>query len=136
MENPTYAPQYLAGIRYFNERDFFESHEVWEDVWNDCDAGSRKFYQGLIQTAVALHHFGNGNVRGAVKLYWSSRAYLEPYQPTCIGLDVTQLLDDMARCFDELLSDEETEPDAEIDPELIPTLQLDPPPATEENPER
>jgi len=26
MDNPTYAPQYLAGIRYFNERDFFESH--------------------------------------------------------------------------------------------------------------
>ncbi|MCH7767292.1 MAG: DUF309 domain-containing protein [Acidobacteria bacterium] len=57
MENPTYAPQYLAGIRYFNERDFFESHEVWEDVWNDCDSGSRKFYQGLIQIAAGFPHW-------------------------------------------------------------------------------
>jgi hypothetical protein len=131
MEQPGYAPEYLAGIRYFNDRDFFESHEVWEDVWNDCDPASRKFYQGLIQTAVALHHFGNGNLRGAVKLYHSSRAYLEPYRPVYGGLNVAHLLDEMARCFEALLASAEPDPDIEVDPELIPTLALDPPPAVE-----
>ena len=41
----------------------------------------RLFYKGLIQAAVALHHFGNGNIRGARKVYRSSRGYLEPYRP-------------------------------------------------------
>ena len=36
----------------------------------------RLFYKGLIQAAVALHHFGNGNIRGARKVYGRSRGYL------------------------------------------------------------
>ena len=74
-----YDARYLAGIRLFNEADFFEAHEVWEDLWTDCPLVDRRFYQGLIQAAVGLLHFVNGNVRGAVKLYQSSRAYLETY---------------------------------------------------------
>jgi dienelactone hydrolase len=72
--------------------DFFEAHEVWEELWTDYRGDLRKFYQGLIQAAVALHHFGNGNIRGAKKLYHSSRAYLEPYRPVHEGIDVDKLL--------------------------------------------
>jgi uncharacterized protein len=77
MTEPTYDPRYLEGIRYFNECEFFEAHEVWEDLWADYQGPSRRFYQGLIQVAVCLHHFGNGNGRGAIKLYHGCREYLE-----------------------------------------------------------
>src|SRR5690606_4025898 len=72
-ESSSYDPRFLQGIAYFNECDFFEAHEVWEDLWSEIQGPSRRFYQGLIQVAVCLHHFGNGNLRGAQKLYHSCR---------------------------------------------------------------
>ncbi len=76
VSDAKYDPLYLAGIEHFNVCDFFEAHETWEELWTDYQGPARKFYQGLIQVAVALHHFGNGNIRGAKKLYLSSSAYL------------------------------------------------------------
>ncbi|RIK83619.1 MAG: DUF309 domain-containing protein [Planctomycetota bacterium] len=119
-----YDPLYLQGIEHFNVCDFFEAHEVWEDLWTDYQGPLRKFYQGLIQVAVALHHFGNGNIRGAKKLYHSSRAYLEPYRPRCEGIDLDKLFVEMERCFADILSSTEEYPQIEVDPELIPEIHL------------
>ena len=44
------------------------SMEEWEELWADYQGPDRQFFQGLIQAAVCLHHFGNGNTRGAKKL--------------------------------------------------------------------
>ena len=126
MADEVYDPRYLEGIEFFNVCDFFEAHEVWESLWADYAGPSRKFYQGLIQVAVALHHFGNGNIRGAKKLYNSSRAYLEPYRPRHEGLNLDKLFAEFERCFADVLSSEETFPEIEIDPELIPELHLEP----------
>ncbi len=128
MSQSPYHPLYLEGIRYFNECEFFESHEAWEELWADEHGESRKFYQGLIQTAVALYHFGNGNTRGARKLYHSSRSYLESYRPMYMGLDLEKLLAEMQHCFAEVLSSQEEYPQIEIDAERIPEIHLDPPP--------
>jgi uncharacterized protein len=128
MPAEEYHPLYLKGIEYFNDCEFFESHEVWEELWADTQGDSRKFYQGLIQVAVALHHFGNGNIRGARKLYHSSRAYLEPYGPVYRGLNVTAFLEQLERCFVDVLATAEQFPKVEIVPDLIPEIHLDPPP--------
>lgn len=123
----SYPPEYTKGVEYFNECEFFEAHEVWEEVWQEYQGPLRKFYQGLIQVAVALHHFGNGNARGAIKLYNSSRNYLEPYRPVCEGIDLDKLFTEFEQCFAELLASEEQFPKVEIDPELIPEIHLQPP---------
>src|SRR6266404_7370062 len=70
-EQAQYDPRYLAGIVLFNRGDFFEAHEVWESLWMDTAGEEKRFYQALIQAAVGLLHFCNGNIRGAVKLYRS-----------------------------------------------------------------
>jgi predicted metal-dependent hydrolase len=127
-----YHPLYLKGIEYFNDCEFFESHEVWEELWADTQGPSRKFYQGLIQVAVALHHFGNGNIRGARKLYHSSRAYLEPYGPLFQGLNIAAFLEQFERCFVDVLASTEEFPKIEIVPDLIPEIHLDPPPVGSE----
>ncbi len=124
-----YSPLYLAGIEHFNVCDFFESHEVWEELWTDYQGPSRKFYQGLIQAAVALHHFGNGNIRGARKLYFSTRGYLEPYLPHHQGLDLEQFL---ARIRTVLCRGDRQRGGVSRDRDrarLIPEIHLDPPPA-------
>jgi predicted metal-dependent hydrolase len=123
----TFDPLYLQGIAYFNACEFFEAHEVWEELWKNYSGNLRLFYKGLIQAAVALHHFGNGNIRGARKVYHSSRGYLEAYRPVCVGLDLEQFLTQFDACFAEVAASQEEYPDIEMDPELIPEIALDPP---------
>src|SRR5207237_7833132 len=43
-------------IRLFNDRFFFEAHEVLEEVWRQEHGESRVFLQGLIQICAAYHH--------------------------------------------------------------------------------
>ena len=117
---------YLKGIEYFNECEYFEAHEVWEELWTEYRGELRHFYQGLIQVAVALHHFGNGNIRGARKVYLSSRKYLQNYLPNCQGIDLETFLDQYECCFAEALASTEEFPEIEIDPELIPEIHLQP----------
>jgi uncharacterized protein len=76
---------------------------------------------------VALHHFGNGNIRGARKVYRTSRGYLETYRPVCMGLDLEQFLARLDACFAEVAASDEEFPRIDIDPELIPEIELDPP---------
>lgn len=125
-DSPEYPELYLTGIEHFNVCDFYESHEVWEALWTDYQGPSRKFYQGLIQAAVALHHFGNGNIRGARKLYHSTRGYLEPYRPWHMGLDLEHFLAQFERCFAEVLATDEEFPEIEIVADLIPEIHLAP----------
>lgn len=127
MDDTTYDPRYLAGVRFFNECEFFEAHEIWEELWADYQGPSRKFFQGLIQVAVCLHHFGNGNTRGAKKLYFSSRKYLEEYLPSHLGLDLEKLFSELEACCRFIVESDEEYPSIEIDPELIPEIHLDPP---------
>ena len=125
MESSPYSPLYLKGIEHFNACDFFDAHEVWEELWADYQGPSRKFYQGLIQVAVALHHFGNGNIRGAKKLYGSSTQYLRAFLPHHEGIDLTAFLAQFQQCFSEVLASEEQYPEIDIDPETIPEIVLD-----------
>lgn len=131
MSDTVYDPRYLQGIEYFNDCEFFEAHEVWEEIWQEDRSSSRKFLQGMIQAAVALHHFGNGNIRGAKKVYYGSCGYLEHYRPRYWGLDLDKFLGEMKQCFGEVVESVEDFPNIEIVPDLIPEIHLDPPPMTE-----
>lgn len=129
MESTAYDPLYLKGIEFFNTCEFFESHEAWEELWQEDFGPARKFLQGLIQAAVALHHFGNGNIRGAKKVYFGSCGYLESYRPKYMGLDLDKFLAEMKICFAEVIAAAEDYPQIDIVPDTIPEIHLDPPPA-------
>jgi predicted metal-dependent hydrolase len=124
MTETGYHPLYLTGIVLFNRGDWFEAHEAWEDLWHESGPPQRRFYQGLIQAAVGLCHYHNGNLRGAAKLYQSSRDYMEPYRPAYLGLNVAAFWDQMQTCFANVLAGQA----AELDDALVPTITLDPPP--------
>src|SRR5215207_2061659 len=116
---------YHRGIQYFNDCDFFEAHETWEELWTEYRGPARRYFQGLIQAAVALHHFGNGNIRGAKKVYLTSCSYLQDYRPAYKGLDLEAFLAQYERCFSAVLESAEEFPRLEIDPESIPEIHLD-----------
>ncbi len=123
---PPHPPQYIEALRLFNEQDFFECHDVLEELWSDIVGDQRRFYQGLIQIAVSLFHFGNGNLGGARKLYHSSREYLKHYPSPYMNLDLDKLLGDLTTCFQELLDAGSSYPDnLVINESLIPHITLD-----------
>jgi predicted metal-dependent hydrolase len=120
-----YPEKYLEGIRLFNEQEFFECHEVLEELWSETIGDEKKFYQGLIQAAVALFHFGNENLGGARKLYNSASTNLERYRPFYQGLDLEKFFSDMKFCFQELLEAAQTYPaGVELIDDRIPRIQL------------
>jgi len=124
MTESPYDPRYLEGIEHFNKCDFFEAHQVWEELWANTQGANRRFFQGLIQVAVCLHHYGNGNIRGAKKLYFGCRGYLEEYRPTYLGLDLEKLLGELETCCRQILDSKEEFPRIEIVPDLIPEIHL------------
>jgi predicted metal-dependent hydrolase len=80
--------RFLAGIELFNRAEYFEAHEVWEELWNDCPAADRRFYQGLIQAAVAIYHFNRNNHAGAARLFHSGKRYMTSYGLVYQGLNI------------------------------------------------
>jgi uncharacterized protein len=127
-------PRYLAGVVLFNEQEFFEAHEVWEDLWAESHGDTRRFYQGLIQAAVGLCHYANGNLRGAVKLYRTSHGYMDGLPEPFQGMDLSRFWLEMTNCFAPLLAHKEGEPVPELTNDMLPTIVLDPPPAVWPNP--
>lgn len=121
---PPYDPRFHEGIAHFNVCDFFEAHEVWEDLWTEYRGPARKFYQGLIQVAVCLHHFGNGNIRGAKKLYHTARAYLIEYGDVYHGVPLRQLLMQLEICCRQILESTEEFPKIDVVPDDIPEIHL------------
>jgi len=80
------------GIRLFNDRYFFEAHEVLEAVWREEHGESKLFLQGLIQICAAYHHTQNGNAIGAVTLLERGAEKIRRYPPGYLGIDTAPLL--------------------------------------------
>ena len=86
---------YYDGIHLFNEREFFEAHEVWEDIWHMAYGLKHDFYQGMIQCAVALEHYRRSNPRGVLSLYKSYQPKFRDVPEIFMGLDVQKFLAEM-----------------------------------------
>lgn len=115
--------QLLLAIRQFNGRDWYECHETLEDLWVGEEGEVREFYQGILQVAVALHHWRNGNFGGAVTLLEGGVAYLRRVPLVCQWVDVAAFIAaaDRAR---EALVHLGREHMAALDPSLIPVLMV------------
>src|SRR3954452_19734646 len=86
---------YYDGITLFNEHEFFDAHEVWEDIWHMAFGTKFESYQGMIQCAVALEHYRRSNPRGVASLFESYRPKFRDVPPVFMGLDVTKFLAEM-----------------------------------------
>jgi uncharacterized protein len=89
-KHKTLNTKYEAGADLFNRGEYFDAHEVWEELWMDCPAAERRFVQALIQAAVAVYHFRRDNHAGAARLFRSGKKYMEPYRPVYRGLNVDE----------------------------------------------
>jgi predicted metal-dependent hydrolase len=89
--SPKTTGAFERGIFFFNQGDFFEAHEALEDVWRDASGNDKKFLQGLIQLAVAFHHFGQGNSIGARSLLTRASRNLATCPERFHGIEIAPL---------------------------------------------
>ena len=88
---------YRRGLELFNQGEFFDAHEVLEDVWRVAPAAEKKFLQGLIQVAVGLHHYSRGNRVGARSLLARAHRNLSGYPSGHGGINLAGLRTEVER---------------------------------------
>ena len=91
--------QFLAGIQAFNRREFFQCHEILEELWLQEKAPIRDLYQGILQIGVGFYHLEGGNYKGAASLLRRGVRRLEPFAPSCLGVDMARLLAEAGHCL-------------------------------------
>src|SRR5260370_31685710 len=90
----------LHGIQLFNTRQFFESHEVLEEVWTPERGPRRLFLQSLIHVAVGAYHDSRGNPVGACRQLRKALRKMEAYLPECEGVDTARLYRDARKLLE------------------------------------
>jgi len=86
-----YPTEYYEFFEKFNEGEYYECHDLLEDIW--MTDKQNKFLQGMLQVAVGIYHFENGNIYGSRRLFQSAQKYLQPYRPDYWDLDLEQVLE-------------------------------------------
>jgi predicted metal-dependent hydrolase len=94
--------QVLLGIRQFNAQEWFECQETFEELWLSAEGDLRNLYQGIIQLAIALKHWREGNFNGAVRLLEGAAAYLTGVPQPCLWIDLDSLRKGIANLKSEL----------------------------------
>jgi predicted metal-dependent hydrolase len=87
------------GIAHFNAREYFQCHEVLEDVWLGESGPRKQFLQSIIHFAVAFHHARRANPLGAVRQLRKGIAKLARYLPAYEDVDTSRLFDEGLRCL-------------------------------------
>ncbi|RUT27923.1 DUF309 domain-containing protein [Paenibacillus zeisoli] len=96
-----YDPLYVAYLIYFNrDRDFFECHEVLEELW--LARNREPLYKGLLQVAVGLFHFRRGNIKGSYKMLQSAADKLRSYPDDSLGIDLGKVKEDVKQMVGKL----------------------------------
>jgi uncharacterized protein len=85
-------PEWHQGIAQFNDREYYACHDTLEALWMDSVDPDRKFYQGVLQIAVACYHLHNHNWQGAVILLGEGMGRLRYYQPVYGEIEVSELI--------------------------------------------
>ncbi len=101
-EKAKYLHEYLEGIKLFNSGMYFECHEMIEDIWMKVEGLDKLHYQALIQVAVGVHHFKNGNWTGAIGLYEKALEKWKQLPSTYLGMDIEKLKEDFGLFFETL----------------------------------
>lgn len=113
----------LRALGEFNRGDWYDCHETLEDLWIGSEDEPRWFYQGLLQVAVALHHWRNGNYGGAISLLNGGIGYLQRVSPVCQRIEVAGFIAETER-FREELARLGPERMAELPSDIFPKMRL------------
>ena len=86
---------YDQGLLKYKTGDFYNAHELWEDMWHNKQLKDRIFIQGLIQISASFFKIQCGNLRGARSLLEKSMNKFEEYSGIHRNIDVDKLKKDL-----------------------------------------
>lgn len=96
-------PRFKLGIVKFNAHEFYDCHDILENVWFDVRGSSRRFYQGLIHLAVGFYHITvRKNPKGALSQLKKGIEKLSGYLPSFQGVELKNLLMKINSCIEEI----------------------------------
>jgi len=82
----------IEAIDKFNSGNFFEAHEILEDIWYDVHDETKQLYQGLLHFATALYHLTDkNNPKGALLQLDKALKKLSESDITLSGLDIKKI---------------------------------------------
>jgi hypothetical protein len=82
-------------LRHFNDRDYFEAHDVWEEIWMEQRGAVKLFYQGMIQVAVGCYKADFGVYNGAYRLLHRALGKFDMAGPVLAPFDFERFLADV-----------------------------------------
>lgn len=115
--------KFEKGVALFNSRDFFDCHDVIEEIWLERREKDRTFFQGVIHVAVGFYHLGNGNYRGSRSQLTKGISKLQEFQPSYYGIELKRFLAQTSRCLHWVMQLEQGTEIEPFDAVLIPTLE-------------
>jgi len=83
-----FPQEYIEFFELFNQREYFESHEVLEDLWIMETGEEKQYYKGLIMVTIALEHWRRNNPSGAYRLWRDGEKLLEKYPSHYKGFEL------------------------------------------------
>ena len=98
--------EFQRGIRLFNQREFYQCHEVLEDIWRPARGPRRLFLQALIHLAVGFYHTQKRNRAGAERQIQKGLKKLAAYLPGYDGIDTARLYQEGVVCLERIKSGE------------------------------
>lgn len=102
-------PRMIEGIRLFNEREFFDCHEILEELWNDQVEPEKQLTQGIIQIAVAYYHALRGNRVGAERLIIKGLPRVKKFLPEFKTIQLLSFVEAVEKDFESVKSGAEAE---------------------------
>ena len=96
-------------MELFNAEEFYECHEVLEDVWRPTRGVDRLFLQALIHFAVGFYHHQRGNRVGAELQLRKGLRKLAGYLPAFHGIDTSRLYREGLDAFELIIGGGEVE---------------------------
>jgi len=98
FQGSRHDPHYLGYFDCFNQQQFYEAHDVLEELWlADRKGPAGEFYKGLIQLAGAFVHLQKDRLRPAGALFKLARTNLEKYPSPYEHLDIAAVLSLIAK---------------------------------------
>lgn len=103
------------GIHLFNQRRFFECHEVLEGFYQETEAANKPFLEGLVQLAAAFRIFADfGEIKGPVRMIYQALIRFENYRPNFLQVRVADMASAMEAWAKQAESAAELPPPASI----------------------
>ena len=112
-------PYYRAFFHCWNEQQYYEAHDVLEQLWLNSESPDADFFKGLIQAAGAFVHLQkhfehpshakhSRRLPPAVRLFRLAQRNLASFAPRHHALDVAALCQLLSRYADEIVASDYT----------------------------